>query len=335
VSYTLYGLEIAANVALPGLPSGCRQNKIDVQILLKENSLFSDFPVIQPRDAVYVSSCSNQIGLPTLQVARLMDGQFFGFFYGDGCRFIVDKEGRRIWADWPENFTLEDACTYLKGPVIAFVQRLRGVTSLHASSVVVEGQAIALVGLPGSGKSTTAAALAISGYSALSDDVVVLADQGDRFLVQPGYPRLNLWPNSVRSLLGCDDALPRITPTWNKRYLALDHDGPRFESKPMPLGAIYILGEREADLTEAVVEDLEGHEAFAALVANTYVNYLLDRDMRALEFDVLSRLLAAVTVRRVRPVDDSSKVFELCETIIADARKVMFREPADPNQVID
>jgi hypothetical protein len=247
----------------------------------------------------------------------------------------VDKEGRRIWADWPDNFTLEDACTYLMGPVIAFVQRLRGITSLHASSVVVDGQAVALMGLPGSGKSTTAAALAISGFPALSDDVVVLADHVDRFLVQPGYPRLNLWPNSVRMLLGSEGVLPQITPTWDKQYLALDQGGPCFEAKPKPLGAIYILSEREEGLADAVVEDLEGHEAFAALVANTYVNYLLDGEMRAREFAVLSRVLAAIPIRRVRPVDDPAKVFELCETIIADARKVMLPETVNPNKLAE
>ena len=90
----------------------------------------------------------------------------------------------------------------------------------------------------------------------------------------------------------------------------------------MPLGAIYILGEREAELTAPVIEGVVGGEAIMALVANTYVNYLLDRDMRAREFDVLSRLLAGVTVRRVRPTADTSKIFALCESIAADATQL-------------
>jgi hypothetical protein len=199
----------------------------------------------------------------------------------------------------------------------------------------VDGQAIALLGLAGAGKSTTAAAFALSGFSVLSDDVGVLDDQRDRFLVQPGYPRLNLWANSVRTLFGSVDSLPRITPTWDKRYMALDRDGRRFESKPLPLGAIYVLGEREENLTVPVVEDLAGHEAFAKLVANTYVNYLLDRDMREREFDVLGRVLAGVPVRRVRPTADPSKIFALCETIAADARKLMVHESANTLRKVD
>jgi hypothetical protein len=252
-------------------------------------------------------------------------GKYFGFFYRDGARFAVEREGREIWADWPEHYTLEDACTYLMGPVIAFVLRLRGVTCLHASAVAVDDRAVALFGVAGAGKSTTAAAFALSGFPVLSDDVAVLVDQGDRFLVQPGYPRVNLWPDSVRTLFGSPDALPRITPTWDKCYLALDQNGRGFQSQPLPLGAIYILGEREAELAAPIIEDLAGHEAFTALVANTYVNYLLDSDMRAREFDVLGRVLAGVAIRHVRPTADPSKVFALCEAIAADARRFAVR----------
>jgi hypothetical protein len=255
-------------------------------------------------------------------VALLEDGRHFGFFYSDGARFAIERAGRKVCADWPDNYTLEDACTYLLGPVIAFVLRLRGITCLHASAIALEDQAIVLFGLAGAGKSTTAAAFALKGVSVLSDDVAVLADMGDRFLVQPGYPRINLWPDSVRTLLGSEDALPRIAPTWDKMYLSLDRNGHRFQSSPLPLGAIYILGERDAELTAPVIEELVGGEAIMTLVANTYVNYLLDREMRAREFDVLSRLLAGVAVRHVRPIADTSKVQVLCESITADARQI-------------
>jgi hypothetical protein len=195
--------------------------------------------------------------------------------------------------------------------------------------------AVALFGLAGAGKSTTAAAFALRGFSVLSDDLAVLTDLGDKFLVQPGYPRLNLWEESICALFGSVNALPPITPTWNKRYLALNREDLRFESQPLPLGAIYILGERESGLTAPVIEEVAGREAIMTLVANTYVNYLLDRDMRAREFDVLSRVLAAVPIRRVRPINDFSKVFELCEMIASDAEHVMFRETANPNNVME
>jgi hypothetical protein len=55
-----------------------------------------------------------------------------------------------------------------------------------------------------------------------------------------------------------------------------------------------------------------------ALVANTYTNYLLDRDRRAAEFAALGRLLARVPVRRVVPHVDAARLPRLCDIILAD-----------------
>ena len=46
---------------------------------------------------------------------------------------LSNRQGREIWADWPEGYSLEDACTYLIGQVINFALRLQAFTSLHAS----------------------------------------------------------------------------------------------------------------------------------------------------------------------------------------------------------
>lgn len=318
--HVLYGLQIEANLPVPGLPVQRESDSIDVRIWLKEAAEPAPVFAASPREMLYTSPNSGVNDETNLRVGMLAGGDYFGFFYSDGARFAVERQGREIWADWPENYTLEDACTYLIGPVIAFVLRLQGVICLHASAIAAGGQAIALVGAPGAGKSTTAAAFARLGYPVLSDDVAVLDEQGGRFFIRPGYPRINLWPDSVRALFGAEDALPRITPTWGKRYLALDQNRYPFQAQPLPLGGIYIFGEREAALNVPVVEELTGSEAFATLVANTYVNYLLDAEMRAREFSVLGRLMAGVPVRRVRPTADPSKISALCETIAADAR---------------
>src|SRR5215469_16971576 len=277
-------------MALPGLALRSDSDAYDVQIFLKK---WISVPTISPEsvEILYASPEDAAPGQPNLRMGLLPGGHYFGFFYRDEVRFAVERQGREVWGDWPENYTLEDACTYLLGPVFGFVLRLRGLTCLHASAVAVNEQAIALVGSPGAGKSTIAAAFAKCGFSVISDDVVALAEDGRNFLVQPGYPRVNLWSDSVGALFGSDEALPRITPTWDKRYMPLGDNGFGFASKPLPLGAIYILGTREAALAAPVIGDLTGSNALRELITNTYVNYLLDRNMRSREFDVLTRLV--------------------------------------------
>lgn len=325
ISHVVYGLRLAANMALPGLSVQEDSEKTDVLIQLKGRAAFPATYSAFDKN-IYTSSDRAPGCQPHLSAGVF--GEYFGFLYGDGARFSVGRRGHDVWADWPENYTLEDACTYLLGPVMGFVLRLRGVVCLHASAVAVGERTIALVGSPGAGKSTIAAAFACVGSQVFSDDVVALADNGSQFLVQPGYPRVNLWPDSVLTLFGSEDALPRITPTWEKRYLPLDQNGHHFASSPLPLGAIYILHSHDSALTAPVIEGLPGKEAFMALVANTYVNYLLDQDMRRREFDVLGRVVSEVPVRRVRPPAESSAIFDLCEAIAADAKRVMTRAPA-------
>ncbi len=319
VSHVIYGLRVTANFALPGLSIAKDDvSRGEVNIHLKEAPAFATNHV----EFFHSSQGVDSHEQPVLRVGVLQGGEYFGLFYSDGVRFTVERRGSEVWAEWPENYSLEDACTYLLGPVMGFVLRLRGVVCLHASAVAIGDQAIALVGLPGAGKSTTAAAFGRCGFPVLADDVVALVDRGEHFLVQPAYPRVNLWPDSVRELFGSEDALPRITPTWDKRYLSLGQNTYPFGHNPLPLGAIYILSGREVSRTAPVIEQLAGSEAFMALVANTYVNYLLDRDMRSREFDALSRMLTAVPVRRVRPTADSWAIFALCETIAADAMRL-------------
>lgn len=318
-SHLAYGLRITANRSVPGLLAIEKSGLGDLEIRLNDGA---EFPALSSREFLYTSENICQSGLPALRVGRLFGGAY-GLFYSDGARFAVDPHGREIVADWPPGYCFEDAATYLSGPVLAFVLRLRGLVCLHASAVAIEDKAIALVGSAGAGKSTAAAVFAKSGYAVLSDDVVALTEQEDYFQVQPGYPRVNLWADSVRALFGSEDALPKITPTWDKRYLALDRDGFRFESRPLPLGVIYVLRSREDGGSTCRFGPISPSSALIALVANTYVNYLLDKDMRSTEFHGLGRLVNSVPARSVGLPDGASGLGELSRAIAADAEEVL------------
>jgi hypothetical protein len=327
-SQLAYGLQIEVDVPIPGLLTQSKQQVVDLRIRLNENPPFLSAPFDFVANSYYSSANSGDHDEPNLRVAMLADGQYYGFLYADGARFAVQRSGLEIWADWPSGYTFEDACTYLVGPVIAFALRLRGETCLHASAIAVGNRAIVLIGSPGAGKSTTAAAFAKLGFPVLSDDVVVLTGSGDSPLVQPGYPRLNLWPDAVRLLFGSREALPLITPTWGKRYLQLgSHGDYRFQSSPLPLGAVYILGQREAALTVPAIENAAGSRALMLLVANAYGSRLLNEEMQMRDFQALSRVAAQVSVRHVRPPADPSKVYALCDAIASNAREIPQHSP--------
>lgn len=253
-----------------------------------------------------------------LTVRLLDEGQGYHFRYDDGTEFDVNSAGAEVRARWAAASTFEDAVTYLLGPVLGFVLRLRGRTCLHASAVAVGGRALALIGPVGAGKSTTAAALAGRGCPVLADDVLPIEIRGDAVLAHPAYPRLRLWPESAQLLYGAEDALPPLTPTWDKRYLDLTARDGAFCPQAVPLGAVYFLGERGAGPGLPAVRAMPGPAGLLALVEHTYVNYLLDRPMRAREFDLLGRVAAAAPLREVTPREGADHLDALCDLLLGD-----------------
>ncbi len=316
--YLAYGLSFRSNRSIPGLQSSPPSDQCDLEVNL-------EYPVAEllrkkplPYVTRYVSSDADGGGVPQLIVQQSTDQTHYYWVYRDGTEFLLDHRGSRIWANWPPKETVENMATYLLGPILGFVLRLRGVICLHSSAVAVNDQVIAFLGSVGAGKSTIAAAFASLGYPVLSDDVVAVADRGAGFLIQPGYPRLRLWPESVKALYGSPEVLPRLTPTWDKRYLDLDQSGYQFQRQPLPLAAIYILGERSTDPSAPSIETVPAQASLITLVGNTYVNYVLDRRMRAHEFEVLGRLVKHVRLRRVVPHADSAYLSKLCDLILDD-----------------
>ena len=262
-----------------------------------------------------------------LRIWSIAGGKFCRLDYADGTQFWLDRDGAEVWATWRENSTIEDTATYLIGPVLGRLLRLRGVTCLHASAVAFGEQAVAFVGPAGAGKSTTAAALALRGHAILSDDVVALAERDRSFYVHSAYPYLSLWPESVASIYGSADALPQLSVNYNKRCLSLGKQELRFAERSLQLSAIYILGERRGD-PAPTIEDLPLQQAFVSLLANTFGMNVVDGSLRAKEFETLGRLVPAVRIRQIWPHEDASRLPELCQRICDDVPTMNSRKPA-------
>lgn len=325
-TYQIYGLRVSSMSALPGLRPAEHNGPVDVSIYLDHR-----LPVTASPDDVpwYTNPDADAHGNTLLRVWRLDDGRYYRFLYGDGAEFIVNRTGSTIWADWPDILTLEEIIGYIYGPIMGFILRLRGTIALHASAVIIEDQAIAITGQSGRGKSTTAAALAKRGYPCVTDDVVTLYERDEAFHVYPGYPRVKLWPHSVRMLYGSEEALPRVISTtqywqhWDKRYLNLLQEGFQFPDKPHPLAAIYILAERSSDPSTPFIQDRPSGHTLRELISNTFTNYISNRAMRATEFNLMGTLLDQVHIRHLQPQSDPDRLDDLCDQLLKDAQSVI------------
>jgi hypothetical protein len=316
--YSVFGLILHSNLPLPGVvPINSTANTPDIEVHLGISPYSEGGNSSAQEELAYESSFFTETGEPGLRVWRVAKGAFLHIAYSDGTQFWLDRKRETLWAVWPERLSLEDTASYILGPILGLLLRLRGVTCLHASAVAFNGRGVAFVGCAGAGKSTTAAAFARQGYGVLSDDIVALAEQEGTFHVLPAYPHLSLWPDSVKMLYGSSEALPRFIPDWDKRRLDLGNQGTRFESLALPLRGIYLLGERRPD-PAPYVEKMRPQSALLSLVADTYANQILDREMRASEFAVLSRLVTTIPIRQIYPHQDANRLEELCRVIKED-----------------
>lgn len=313
-----FGLQISSNTEIPGFAYSSEPAAVDVEVT------FGSLPYGIERDlpadgqAIYVSPWSAPNEGPCSRVWKTSDGEYFRVVYGDGTDCVVDRNGERIWIRWQSPYTMEDVVPYLQGQLLGLAQRLRGVTCLHASAIVVGDCAIAVTGSAGAGKSSTAAAFLQLGFPILSDDVVPIFEEDGKFMARAAHQRIWLCPDMVETLYGSANALPMFAPSWEKRYLDLNGSEPGRQQEPKRLAAIYVLSPRADEPDRPAIAEAAPRDTLLRLLCNTYLNHLLDAEMRSREFGLLSRLQQTVPVRIVRPHNDGSRITELCRAILAD-----------------
>lgn len=321
-SYRVYGLTLGANVKIPGLGAEKVDNQTaDMEIYMGVFPNEIERLIAYPTSKYYLEPAYKNEDPPHLTINTLSDGKYFHFYYGYGVEFVLDKSATIVWGKWKTPLVMEDATLYLLGPILGFMLRLRGITCLHASGVVVDEKAFALTGPSGAGKSTLAASFAAAGYPVLSDDVLPLTTINGIIHAQSGYSRLRLFPNSFENLPDLPDNLPLLAPGWDKCYLDLASDSYELHKTSRALQVIYII-DWDVDNTPCPsIAPLSGITALPFLAANTYRNELLTPEMRMNEFLFLSQMVSKIKVRKLHPVNDIKAVPQLREMILDDFRK--------------
>src|SRR5206468_5249103 len=105
------------------------------------------------------------------EFARLPDRSSYARWRGVG-EFLVSGDGRRIVCRQSDAGTAESFYVYLLGQALSFALVKSGFEPLHATVLVIDGEAVAFLGESGFGKSTLAACFLGAGYQVLTDDLL-------------------------------------------------------------------------------------------------------------------------------------------------------------------
>ncbi len=194
-------------------------------------------------------------------ILSLQDGSSYARWKGVG-EFLVPADGKTIVCRQWDTATAESFYVYLLGQALSFALVKQGLEPLHATAIVVEGEAVVFLGAAGFGKSSLAACFLATGCRMLTDDLLILKKTSENILAYPGPPRIKLFPNLARKYMGRTAKAIRMNPFTRKMILPLD--GGQACSTPVPLRVIYSLaGAHDIPDTDAIrIDPLSPRDAF-------------------------------------------------------------------------
>lgn len=310
--YEIYGIRVCSQIEL-SFPVAAACERSDVELLKASPGFFQK--AIQCADATL-----NPTGW--YQYAQLSNGQSY-LRWDDLFEFLVDSDGRRIWCGWLGATSLESFQVYLLSHALSFAFLKQGFEPLHATSVVVYGQAVAFLGNSGFGKSSLAASFLEAGYSLLTDDLLLLWQVSGRYEGQPGPPRVKLFPNVARCFLG--DIASGVPMNGLTRKLVLPLGPKQRHGRSAPLRAIYVLAApREVYRKQRIrVIPLSPRQTLIELVRNTFNPLVTDSERLRRQHSEAAQLALRVPARRISYPRSLSVLPAVRDAIVADLTEVI------------
>jgi len=222
--YKAYGLNISSEIDLPELSVAEEPSEIDLHILTGQIDLPRLRKTSIHRRGIQAYQGTDPDGNFILQWDEVASFKAVG-----GTSLIVSPATKD--PTLLSLFTISEA--------LGMILFQRGHFLLHASAVKVGNEAWCFMGVPGAGKSTTAAAFIKAGCSLLSDDLTAIRfDENGRAYIIPAYPQLKIWDNSVSGLQYDRSALQPVSEGVNKFSFRPSGE---FDQEPVALGNIFFI----------------------------------------------------------------------------------------------
>jgi hypothetical protein len=227
---------------------------------------------------------------------RCPDGAEF-LRWPDLFQFLVSHDGRFVACGLLEHAALESFQTYLLGHVLSFALVTQGYEPLHATTVVVDGRAVAFLGHGGDGKSTLAAEFLHAGHQILTDDLLLIGEVDGTLCGFPGPPRIKLFPHIARRFLPRLASGAPVYPEAEKLIFPLAQD--QQYRQPAPLRLFFRLNRPGQDVSGVGLASLSGAHALLELVRSTFNVRIAGRDRLRRQFLAVREWATRIPVRRL------------------------------------
>jgi hypothetical protein len=133
----------------------------------------------------------------------------------------------------------------------------------------------------------------------LTDDLLVLKEEGNRFVAYPGSPRIKLFPGIARRLLGERVSSTPMNNETPKLVIPLEKDETVLPQGAFPVKAIYVLTPPRArsQSSKIAIRSLSVRRAIVTLIKNTFNTVIVEPDRLKRQFILASRVAELVPVK--------------------------------------
>lgn len=243
------------------------------------------------------------------------------------AKYLV-RDGNEIWIEPAPGASGDDINAFLISSAFAALLQQRRFLTIHASAIMTDHGSVLFVGLSGSGKSTTLAALADKGYDMVTDDIAALlvGDDGTAEII-PSFPFARLRGDAIAKLGKSKEDYPRLRSKVEKYIVPMDG----FDAAPKPVQRIFLLDINEKP--ELDIKPLGFTDAFYWLSYFTFRKRFYDGlQLSDFHFQQLSKLVQATPVHKICRPDYPYMLDELIGRIVEEIGAPMVDEKA---KVID
>jgi hypothetical protein len=282
IAYSAFGLVVSSNVPLPGLPEVAGRRP-DCALELRRGPIGERS--IGRRHALRLPN-----GTISLTIGRCRSG-FLVRFPGLAV-FLVSRDGQKVSCA-PRRGTQPRIVAHLfLAQVLPLALSQRGRLVLHASAVATQHGAVAFLGAAGQGKSTLSASFVRRSFPLLTDDGLLLVEDGTMLAGVPSYPEIRLWPDALAVLGDSGLEVHDVAYRAGKKRITVDRGPWIFSREPVPVRRLYVLGraKQTARARAVSITALTPREAFIELVKHTYRLDLDDHTRLRDEFDSIGRI---------------------------------------------
>jgi hypothetical protein len=283
--YSVYGIRLLSPVRL-SLKESSDPGLFDIKLRM--------VPAVLLRDLLGDTPLK-RLGRCPYQYAHCQDGSTY-VRWDDIGEFLISGSGRLIACASVPTAHPESFEVYLLGQALSFALVKGGFEPIHASCVVINGEAVGFLGDSGMGKSSLAAYFLRLGHRLVTDDLLAVQIGDTSVRTYPGPPRIKLMPAMARRMLSEYAGGVAMNPKTRKQIIALRQDHACL--RPVPLRALYALTDACSSVpTQSVqLRQLSPREAFVSLLSHAFNYVLVDGERLQRQFMETVRLLHIVSI---------------------------------------